>query len=646
MRAWFGDFDIPRTLPGTCRPTAPGSGLTLTGVACKGYVRLTDGSLQYVDQSAVSVALTASGLGYYWLAIHRDVSTPLSGWTRQAGTHYVWQFNATGTSPANPPEGLLFAKVATDGTRITGIQYLNGGSSTIHDAITGGSGTSTDPWTGWDNAISWTNDTCYVFDRPGYYLQTHPITISGNFICVIGFGARTTHILYQPTADNTTAWTIGGTNTGTLTGSQGNYGLFEGLSLEGDSSAFKKTMLRLLDVASYHVHDVFITVSDPGCNSVGLYSQGRNQSVISFVTVIAPYARIIGRNVNTSDHFQDWDLNVEENVSYFGTGTCTHPSVTAEPAVVINQTRFVNLNLEAAGGGMAITDTTSILNYVLIDGVRCEQFTGAAPVTGAYCLNLQAQSLTLEVRNLQCCIGQTGANGYKFRNAKPLSLSNVSFDGGGGGVVALDVDTTSNNITLRNLKISDGSCLTGNLSLVLQPGWTSTFTNAVGCGLPSLALVVLDDLTGTYPGSGYPPNNLTIRRQSNDPNDATTLAFQFSDHRTLPALGGQIDVVTESGGGHTFVFSTSDSSSLTSPVSANRMAINEIGPSIPTGHVLTVKDQDYSSAPAGQTQRLACWTRGGVLVSCGDSFAPPASGNLFVCVNTSGAVFTQPTACN
>jgi Chaperone of endosialidase len=93
--------------------------LTLPAFTAWGYVREgTPARLKYVNQAAHTVTL-AGGDGNYWLALHADTATPVSGWGRQAGTHYLWR--AAGTQPADPPGGLVMAGVTVASGGITAV---------------------------------------------------------------------------------------------------------------------------------------------------------------------------------------------------------------------------------------------------------------------------------------------------------------------------------------------------------------------------------------------------------------------------------------------------------------------------------------------------------------------------------------------
>ena len=100
-----------------CLPATSGS-TTLAAFACNAYV-LSNSQLLYVTQAATAVGPLSSGDGTYWLAIHKDTSTAVGGWTRQTGSHYLWQKNAI--EPASPTGGLVFQEVTVAGGAITAV---------------------------------------------------------------------------------------------------------------------------------------------------------------------------------------------------------------------------------------------------------------------------------------------------------------------------------------------------------------------------------------------------------------------------------------------------------------------------------------------------------------------------------------------
>ena len=140
--AWFGDALHAYAVSG-CAPTVPSSSLAFGAFACKAYARGSVGELVYIDQAAATVTL-ANTNGVHWVAACRDTSTAIAGWTRRAGSHYVFQQAAS--QPTEPAGCLTFAKVTVAGSVITAVEDI--ALRLITQSFTRGTGTtgSTAPW--------------------------------------------------------------------------------------------------------------------------------------------------------------------------------------------------------------------------------------------------------------------------------------------------------------------------------------------------------------------------------------------------------------------------------------------------------------------------------------------------------------------
>lgn len=126
-----GDL-LPPLLLSTTWPTVPGPpGLTLAAFASRGYVRSSGPDLIYVNQPAVTVTV-GSAAGLYWLALHRDTHSAVSGWTRRPGSHYLTQQAAT--QPAHPDGGLVFGYATVAGGVITAVTAPLDGFVTLDQA--------------------------------------------------------------------------------------------------------------------------------------------------------------------------------------------------------------------------------------------------------------------------------------------------------------------------------------------------------------------------------------------------------------------------------------------------------------------------------------------------------------------------------
>lgn len=182
-----------------CAPAVPSASLTLAAFACAGYVRGTDNELLYVLQSAAVVGPLTAGDGVYWLALHRDTSTPVVGWTRQTGTHYLWQLSATelayaaGRIIVQKVTVYLGAILAIEDYRIPASYTRTGhfdSTDPLYGAVSG-----TDSTVALQTAINAARGRC-VFTPAGTYIVTARLTyktiVHTQGACFLGSGMFTT----------------------------------------------------------------------------------------------------------------------------------------------------------------------------------------------------------------------------------------------------------------------------------------------------------------------------------------------------------------------------------------------------------------------------------------------------------------------
>jgi len=153
LNAIHADLLAPAVLASTWAVPAPPS---MTFAPFDVYCYVNAGSparLTYVYQSPVSLALTG-GDGLYFLAVHADTSTVVSGWTRRIGSHLLWR--AAGTQPADPPGGLVALGVTVAGGAITAIDDTLAWPSTKL-AVGGGRGQLT-----YAPGLTWSGSTLTV----------------------------------------------------------------------------------------------------------------------------------------------------------------------------------------------------------------------------------------------------------------------------------------------------------------------------------------------------------------------------------------------------------------------------------------------------------------------------------------------------
>src|SRR5712692_5171234 len=134
-QAWFGDGFTPYVHSG-CLPVVPSSSLTFTAFPCTAYVRGATADLVFVKQDAMSLTLTAVD-GLHWIALHWDTSSAVSGWTRRAESHYLFQ-QYTPAQPADPVGGLVVARVTVAGGVITAVSSVANPNPVLSTLVSAG----------------------------------------------------------------------------------------------------------------------------------------------------------------------------------------------------------------------------------------------------------------------------------------------------------------------------------------------------------------------------------------------------------------------------------------------------------------------------------------------------------------------------
>lgn len=141
-----------------CLPAVPVASTTLAPFACDGVVMTGVQSIP-VSQVAAQVGPLVGGDGVYWLMLHPDRTTPVAGWTRQTGTHYLWIKSAT--QPILT-QGALISKVTISAAVILMVDDFRAPSSLVRngtydvtDPLYGGvADDSTDIGPAWQKAVN------------------------------------------------------------------------------------------------------------------------------------------------------------------------------------------------------------------------------------------------------------------------------------------------------------------------------------------------------------------------------------------------------------------------------------------------------------------------------------------------------------
>jgi hypothetical protein len=174
-----------------CLPAVPAASLTLAAFGCEGQV-LVNGILRPIVQAAVPVGPLPATAGAYWLALHTDTAAVV-GWTRQAGTHYLW--TPAATRPADPAGGLVIARVTVAGSLITAVQdfrrpasFARAGVYDLTDPLYGATGNGATDDTTAVQAVLDAGDAGWIICPPGNYKITSTLTVRKG-VRFVGLGA-------------------------------------------------------------------------------------------------------------------------------------------------------------------------------------------------------------------------------------------------------------------------------------------------------------------------------------------------------------------------------------------------------------------------------------------------------------------------
>lgn len=253
-RLWEVD-SFPSFIPSGCSPLLPASSLTLAAFACAAQIKDVGATWTHVLQAAAAVGPFSSGDGTYWVMIYRDMTSTVSGWSRQPGTYYLGQKSST--QPSTPNGGIIFSKVTVSGGVITDVYNMLFRSPlssqlkeiVVSDYATGGDGSFDNPWTGWYQNMPLGPHRTYRFSA-GVFGNSATTNFPYENVTVVSHGALIKH-------------TGSGVAFGCDTGASGpalyNFTTIGKLTIQGNASTTDGVLLRgchhvVLD--KLRVHDV------------------------------------------------------------------------------------------------------------------------------------------------------------------------------------------------------------------------------------------------------------------------------------------------------------------------------------------------------------------------------------------------------
>lgn len=178
-----------------CLPTVPVASLTFGAFACTAFVEdtQTPPRLIPVVQSSSAVALSDVN-GAHWLAVCRDTTSAVSGWTRTAGSHYVRR--QVTAQPANPDGCMIIAKATVAGSVITEVadyripsSYVTAKVYDFTDPLYGYTGTAASATTALEAALAAAPSGAVVQVPAGEFLLTRNVWVTRGNITLQGVGS-------------------------------------------------------------------------------------------------------------------------------------------------------------------------------------------------------------------------------------------------------------------------------------------------------------------------------------------------------------------------------------------------------------------------------------------------------------------------
>ena len=382
---------------------------------------------------------------------------------------------------------LMYPLLNADGRLATGLGGIDDLFVDVAAYATGGTGTSGDPWTGWDTATTWSTARKYVF-RPGHYLATSTLLLAANYLHLIGSGVRASVLHFEPTADDTF-----------LEFHNGASELWQcslrNLSILSADSTYTKIAVDLVDTRRFVLEDVEIsgTVAVGGTNywsggagSIGLRTRGRDSLAIRGLAAAADSPVVVGLNPNNAialDHAHWWDLDLVANGK---------PVITVTDGAQISNWTLDGEQAWVKGtAGLQWTDTagTVACANIRIVNARWEQAESAGYMLD-FNLTGTAGLYGLNVENLYDAIA---GNGLRLRNVLGADIQSF-IHAGGAGTTSLDANSTCKALQFAGCFFQTGSTVT-----------TTGLTKQILAGASNLGgeiepLVIYDVPTGV---SGY-----------------------------------------------------------------------------------------------------------------------------------------------
>lgn len=366
------------------------------------------------------------------------------------------------------------------------------------------------------NNIASINTGSLVLCRNGIFKITDTITVSQNYTTLMGSGTRSTVLWHKPTTNGTCLKVE-------QSGAQALDIAIRDLSVYSDDVTYVKTAINVIDFSSGLLENIWISGEGPNStyhdttnSSVGIQTNGRDNSVVNFLNCFADKPIRINANPNASadsnedqDHWTWSNLLLQAN---------QNPHVVVETGHGASHLKFTDNQAWIFGtGGFVMNDTRTGVGLIPsrnihLENIRTEQASATAgyAVDVAFSLLAGENCFTFKVSN---SLFSNDMNGIKFRGVQNFTIEDTIFAQGAGKTSLNAVcSNTTNMISIVGSLFNSGATVT-------TTGYATSNVDAYNMSSfsgPANAVYV------ARPAVGIP---LDFRYSGQTQNDVTTLRW-------------------------------------------------------------------------------------------------------------------------
>ena len=343
----------------------------------------------------------------------------------------------------------------------------------LHLFATGGAGTQTSPWIGWELVFDYGIMERNYYAPAGWYQFATTVQFSQERVTFLGDG-KNTIFNFVPTVHDLDAFTVGRLGAETFYYQVGNF------QVTSSDTTYRKTAVHLIDISASVFHHLYIgdsTWHDTSNNSIGFHFEGRDTSEVGECIFSGDYPMVLDGSPNSRIDAlnKHCDMMTWRNLMLIGHPGVQHACLTIKPEAFLSNNNFCGfLSLNRGNFGILWSRSQAAgVSYSSqqnrFENVRWEQEVASTPMGwGFYMDHTEHPAQNLRISTFEC---GALANGIFLRSVQNVHLDGFSFVSGGSGQTGLDVDGV----------LSDGSGhFTGVYPVIctgcrIQPGAAFTY---------------------------------------------------------------------------------------------------------------------------------------------------------------------------